>query len=148
MPVIKIKFGDDGQDMSEPFEKFINDFFQVLPVGVPINAPHKWQPSLNMCEDEEFLYILANMAGVPKEECSVTVEGQFVRIKGRRISPIGQGARHFHFMEVVYGQGERLVKLPCEIEPEGVIAHLENGLLMIKLLKKMPDASLKITVEE
>lgn len=146
MPVIKIKFGNEADRLSEHFKRMVDDFFQM---GVSTGRlPRGWQPPLNVCEDDDFLYIMADMAGVPKEQCSVTVEGQFVRIRGKRTSPLGPGSRRFHFMEVVYGEGERIVKIPCEVDAESTTAQFENGLLIIKLPKRIGESGRKIEVEE
>lgn len=146
MPVIKIKIGGDAQDLSEHFKKMVDDFFQV---GVSTSSlPRGWQPAVNVCEDDAYVYILADMAGVPREECSVTVEDQYVRIRGRRESPLGPGNRRFHFMEIVYGDCERIVKIPAECDWENTNAQLENGLLVIRLPKALKRQGVKIEVEE
>ena len=146
MPVIKIKIGQDAQELSEHFKKMVDDFFQV---GVSTGTlPRGWQPAVNVCEDDTHVYILADMAGVPREECSVAVEDRYVRIRGRRKSPLGPGNRRFHFMEIVYGECERIVKIPCQCDWENTIAQLENGLLVIRLPKSLKDQGVKIEVEE
>ncbi|OCC15718.1 hypothetical protein DBT_1069 [Dissulfuribacter thermophilus] len=51
-------------------------------------------------------------------------------------------------MEVVYGDGERIVKIPCEVDAENTTAQFENGLLIIKLPKRIEGSGRKIEVEE
>ena len=146
MPVIKIKIGHDAQELSEHFKRMVDDFFQVGVSTTPL--PRGWQPAVNVCEDEAFVYVLADMAGVPREACTVTVEDQYVRIKGRRETPLGPGNRKFHFMEIVYGEGERIVKVPCECDWEGTSAQMENGLLIIRLPKAVKRQGVNIQVKE
>ncbi len=146
MPVIKIKIGQDARELSEYFDKMVDDFFQV---GVSTSSlPRGWQPTVNVCEDETHVYIIADMAGVSREDCTVTVEDQYVRIRGRRESPLGPGNRKFHFMEIVYGECERIIKIPCECDVEATSAQLDNGLLVIRLAKVMKRHGIKIAVEE
>ena len=145
MPVIKIKFGGDAERLSDHFKRMVDNFFQMgISTGT---APQGWQPPLTICEDEGFLYIMADMAGVSRERCGVTVEGRFVKIKGTRSSPLGPGSKRFYFMEMVYGDGERIVKLPCEVKAEEASAQIENGLLVVKLPKRETDDGVKIEVE-
>lgn len=146
MTVIKIKMGQDERDLSEQFENMVDDFFQLGVSTSPL--PRGWQPPVNVCEDKGHVYIIADMAGVAKEDCSVTVEDQYVRIRGKRLSPLGPGNRKFHFMEIAYGECERIIKIPCECDMEAISAHLEDGLLVIRLSKVVKRHGIKIAVEE
>ena len=91
-------------------ERFINDAF----------AP---QRSLNVEQDDKAWTVTLDLPGVTREELSIATEGSVVRIETK-------------------AEAKRQVKasyaLPLEIDVATSEAKLENGVLTLKLGKKLP----------
>ena len=78
------------------------------------------------------------LAGVFAEDLSVNVDGEVVKIRGVRRTPVVEGVRRLHQMEIAFGPFETSVRLGIPFDREGVRAHLEDGLLEVRLPKRRP----------
>ena len=78
------------------------------------------------------------MAGVLAADLKVNVDGEVVKIQGVRRTPVVEGMRRLHQMEIAFGPFESAVRIGVPFEREGVGAHLENGLLEVRLPKRKP----------
>jgi HSP20 family protein len=82
------------------------------------------------------------MAGVQAGDLKVNVDEEVLKIQGVRRTPLVEGIRRLHQMEIAFGPFESAVRIGIPFEREGVSAHLENGLLEVRLPKRKP-----VTVE-
>ena len=96
-----------------------------------------WQPDVDIFETESAVIVRAELAGVRRGDLKVTVDHNVLRIKGVR-EGAGQGALHLHQMEIASGPFERRVRVPIEVDSEGVRARLEDGLLTVTLPRREP----------
>ncbi len=84
------------------------------------------------------------MAGVRGDDLRVNVDAEVLRIRGARRIPDSTGIRRLHQMEIAFGPFETSVRLGVAFDREGVSAHLEDGLLEVRLPKRRP---VRVTVE-
>jgi HSP20 family protein len=147
MDVIKIRFAADFEDLSSSIEKTIEDMFRsVSPVfGL---AERSWKPSMDMNETTEQIIILAEVAGVDKDDLEVEISSKAVRIRAMRpASNCGPDAS-YRLAEIQYGRFERILFLPAPIDPEIVSAAYTNGMLEIRLAKLPMETVRKVAVAE
>ena len=76
------------------------------------------------------------MAGVLAEDLRVNVDGEVVKIKGVRKMPFVEGLRRQHQMGIAFGPFETAVRIGIPFDRSRVSAHLENGLLEVRLPKR------------
>ena len=113
-----------------------------------------WTPNVNLYETESGYQVCVDLAGVDKEKIEITVEEQVLKLRGRRIVPMLDGAQNHthapdesvrepqtprvrvHLMEIDHGSFSREVELPMDVRHELISAHHRNGLLWIELPKK------------
>ncbi len=81
------------------------------------------QPSAQYQQDEASYQLTLDMPGISKEQLSITIEGAVVRIQSR------DGAAR---------QYRAAYELPQEIDAATSDAKLENGVLKLRLAKKVP----------
>ena len=93
-------------------------------------------PQLNLWEDDENLYVEAELPGLDLSdlEMYVTNENQ-LSIKGERKRPT-PGAGTWHRRERGYGEFSRMIELPGFVDSEHVSAKLTDGVLTITLPKR------------
>ena len=93
-------------------------------------------PPLNLWEDEDHLFVEAELAGFNLDNLEMYVTGENqLSIKGERKQPeLGTGT--WHRQERGYGAFSRLVELPSVVDSEKVSAEFKNGVLTITLPKK------------
>jgi HSP20 family protein len=103
------------------FERFMNEAFKGL--GSPYSG---------LEEDEKAWTLTVDVPGIAKEQLSVNVERNVVRVESTR-----EAARSF----------KGVYELPHPIDVEGSEAKLEHGVLTLKLAKvEQPDNSRQIAI--
>lgn len=93
-------------------------------------------PALNVWEDDNNLYVEAELPGFELSDLEITVTGdQQLSIKGQRKQPEIKGAT-WHRQERHYGSFSRMIELPEPVEADKVTAELKLGVLTITLPKR------------
>ncbi|MBC8199689.1 MAG: Hsp20/alpha crystallin family protein [Desulfobacterales bacterium] len=145
MDYIKIKFTKESDQLSSDTGRGIEDMFRsmspffALPEGV-------WKPQMDIYETDEEIIILAEIAGVDKENLSVEINTRAAKIYGERTEMPRLKNSTYRLAEIQYGRFERILFLPAPIDADKVIATYFNGLLQIRLAKLPPDRTHRIPI--
>ncbi len=81
------------------------------------------QPATHYKQDDTAFHLTLDIPGIAKEQLSVSIEGPVVRVLSR------EGAAR---------QYRAAYELPLDIDASLSEANLENGVLLLKLAKKVP----------
>jgi HSP20 family protein len=90
-----------------------------------------------MAEADEHIHVLIEIPGVKKKHIDLTVapDGTSLSIRGQKKLAKDKQDRRYDCAERLYGEFERTVALPCEVNQDDVKAKLHNGVLQIELTK-------------
>ena len=102
-------------------------------------------PALNAWEEDDSLYVEAELPGVEMDDLEIHVTGDELSIKGQRKSPETTKAR-WHRRERGFGQFSRTLTLTEQVDAQKVKAHFNNGVLLIELPKREEDRPRRISV--
>ncbi len=91
-------------------------------------------PPLNVAEDQESLYVRAELPGISPEDIEISVEGETLTLRGERKLLAAENVS-YHRREREAGRFRRILTLPMRINPETVNATFKNGVLKITLPK-------------
>jgi HSP20 family protein len=94
-----------------------------------------WKPPMDIYETPEEIIILAEIAGVDKENLEVEINSKAVKIYGRRTEMPRMKNANYRLAEIQYGHFERVLFLPAPIDTEKVSSSYSNGFLQIRLTK-------------
>lgn len=104
-------------------------------------------PPLNMWEDEESLYIEAELPGLGLDDLEIYVAGDNkLSLKGER-KPPEQAGGTWHRRERGFGEFGRIVELPSPVDSDKVSARFQHGVLVITLPKREVAKPRRITVK-
>ncbi len=104
------------------------------------DAAGRWEPSVDVVECEREIRVVAELAGMRKEDINVTIEGRALSLSGHRaLGPVDDQVQ-LHQMEITRGGFFRKLGLPFEPVADKVSATYEAGLLEIRIPKTTPDA--------
>lgn len=103
-------------------------------------------PPLNMWEDEQNLYVEAELPGMSMKDLEVLVSGDELSIKGERPGK-GDEKVAFHRRERGTGTFARTVRMPFDIDANKVQACLRDGVLLVTLPKAEAIKPRKIDVQ-
>ncbi len=102
-----------------------------------------FRPPVNLYETLTAFVLCADLSGMDAHDIEVSLEKEFVIIRGRRQSPIppdGSPAVAVHLMEIDHGTFCRSIEIPATVRHEGIAANYHDGLLWVTLPKLLPDA--------
>lgn len=115
-------------DMEELFRELMS------PRGaVSARTKGTWRPPIDVYEQPASITIVAEIAGMDREEIEVTIGGDIVSVRGVRPDPNVCDNRSFHEARIPYGAFAADVYVPLTIDTERATAVYENGFLRIEL---------------
>lgn len=112
-----------------------------------LNAPPGVFPLVNVTEDAGSYFVRAELPGLQAEDLNIQVTGKSLAIEGeRRIPSEGEDVK-YHRRERDAGRFSRIIALPGDIDPEGVEARMQNGMLSVTIPKSKAAMPRKITIQ-
>ncbi len=128
----------------DPFDEgLFGDWLRPLSERV---GRDRWQPSADVYETEKAIVVRLEIAGVVPGEVQVSVDGEILRIRGRREPRLDADAQRLHQMEIAFGPFERALRIGIPFDRERVSAQIEEGFLRVTLPKRSA-GSRRIDVE-
>lgn len=104
-------------------------------------------PAINMWEDDNNLYVEAELPGFDMSQVEITVTGDNqLSIKGERKQPELENGT-WHRQERGFGKFSRMIELPEPVDADKVTAEFKYGVLTITLPKKEEAKPRKIEVK-
>ena len=137
MDYIKIRFTSEFDQAGSKFEKSVDDMFRSIGPVFSLSE-RTWKPSMDIYETAEEIIVLAEIAGVDKDDIELEISSKAVRIYGQRGPQTQWGEASFRLAEIQYGKFERILYLPSPIDTEVVSAAYANGMLQVRLAKLKP----------
>ena len=131
----------------DPKEDEVEDlnFFPSLKQAAEIEEHQEGRLSVDVAETATELFIIAPMAGAPKENIELHLHNDLLTIRGERINPMPPEA-NYHYAECYWGKFSRSVVLPSDVHLNMARAEYRRGLLIIALPKVKIDHSIPITI--
>lgn len=113
-------------EMDRLFGRWTGRRFPLAPTAYPL---------MNVWEDDENLFVEAELPGMELGELEIYVHGDQLAVKGERKEPsAGKGA--WHRQERGHGKFSRVLELPLAVDEDRVEAAFKNGVLTITLPKR------------
>lgn len=104
-------------------------------------------PLLNISEDQDHVYVRAELAGVRPEDIDITLEENKLVLRGERKIPTEEKVVGYHRREREAGSFRRVVRLPDRLDAARVEAVFKDGILTITLAKPEQVKPKQITVK-
>lgn len=139
--LIKIRILRDFEHLEERMRSWRDRLFPLSGAEFP------FRPPADLYETPEGMVLRLEIPGAKREDLGIDLAGQELIIRGqRRPTPPANANRVLHY-EITYGNFERSFHIPIAINPEGVKARYEHGILEVKLPRHRPRAR-RIPVRE
>ncbi len=103
-------------------------------------------PRFNVWEGADGLVITTELPGLTVDDIDISVEGDVLTLKGEKHLPEMDEKHSFVRKERDFGKFSRTVRLPYRIDPNGVSAKFNNGVLTLKLNRPEEEKPKKIQV--
>jgi HSP20 family protein len=93
-------------------------------------------PAVDIYEDDQAIYLKAELPGVKPEDVDVRVENNVLTLSGERKLEREEDRDGYHRIESVYGVFTRSFVLPETAKADEVDAEMHDGVLTIRIAKK------------
>lgn len=98
------------------------------------NVEVKWSPKVDIAEHSDDILLVAELAGVSKDDISISVDKSVLTLSGTKVVP--EDAEHcFQCSERSFGPFERKFTLPTMVDDAKIKADFKDGVLSIVLPK-------------
>ena len=106
-------------------------------------------PSADAAATDAFYEINVELPGVSEKDISVEIHNNMLTVKGEKKFERSETGKSYYFSERSYGAFHRSFRIPEDVEPDKVTAGFADGILTIKVPKRVHNAqtSLKIPVK-
>ena len=95
----------------------------------------RWIPPMDLVEQGDELVLRADLPGVGKDDVKIELEDNVLSISGTRESEQENRKDGYYRVERATGSFSRSLTLPDGVDPEGIRAQFENGVLEVRIPK-------------
>lgn len=126
---------------------------RMLSVAFTDRRGAAFAPLTDLVEDEQAYTVTVDLPGVAPEAVDVTVEDGTLHICGERARPEPQAAEGSadvpvrRIVERLHGRFARRLRLPGRVDPDAVTAHMQDGVLTVRVPKASEARSRRISIE-
>lgn len=92
-------------------------------------------PALDVVEEKDSFLVKMDLPGLTKDDVNVTIQDNFLTVKGERKHEVEKKDTNFYHRERVYGAFARTVELPTRVDATKVQANFRDGVLHVTLPK-------------
>ena len=146
MNYIKIRFVDNPEGVESEFRRSVEEMLRAAQPRFTLSR-QRWRPQIDIYETREEIVIIAEIAGVPREEINLEIGPRTVKISGTREGGPGEEGARYRLAEIPCGRFERNLTLPVPIDTDTVRACCRDGLLEIRLAKRPLERIHRINIQ-
>lgn len=137
MTLVKFKPSNEMAHFDKRISKFFEDFdspFWGNWKNFDVNTS-VFTPRVDVTEDNENLYVEADLPGVEKKDVKVSVVGDVLTISGEKKKESRDENKNYYRLERTSGSFSRSFTLPAEIHADKIGAEFKEGVLKVTLPK-------------
>lgn len=130
--------GNLFDDFDRVFDELATPLFsQFQTVNYPVD----------LFETDEHVVLEMAVPGLQAEDLDISVEGRQLTIRGRLPESQDSEDRRYWLQSIPRGDMNRNVRLPTNVDVEGIEARVRNGMLVLRMPKVAEAKVRKITVD-
>jgi HSP20 family molecular chaperone IbpA len=100
-----------------------------------LSLEKQWAPLLDVCEQQKRIVVMAELPGVKPGDITLLVHHSRIEVRGEKKQEVHTEPARYLRLERESGRFRRVVALPSAVLPEKTKAVLDNGVLVIVLVK-------------
>ncbi|HLH67426.1 MAG TPA: Hsp20/alpha crystallin family protein [Solirubrobacteraceae bacterium] len=113
--------------------RLFNTFFESPGQRPQDFGARRWIPAMDLVETDDHYILLADLPGLTEADVSIQLEDGVLTISGQRRPEHEQEG--YHRLERAFGSFARSLTLPDGIDAGDIRAHLERGVLELRIPK-------------
>jgi HSP20 family protein len=118
----------------QPFSRDVDRLFDAF-FGAEREQGRRWVPPVDLVEAEDHFVLKADLPGLSEADVSIEVQDGMLTISGERSAEHESHERGWYRIERSFGSFNRSLTLPDGVDPEGIAAHFDRGVLEVRIPK-------------
>jgi HSP20 family protein len=118
----------------EPFSREVDRLFDAF-FGVDREQGRRWVPPVDLVEADDHFVLKADLPGLSEEDVSIEVQDGTLTISGERAAQHEDSERGWYRIERSFGSFHRSLTLPEGVDPDGISANFDRGVLEVRIPK-------------
>jgi HSP20 family protein len=106
----------------------------------------RWTPAMDLLETDDEFVLRADLPGMTDADVHIELEDSVLTVSGERKLEHEDKREGFYRMERAYGAFSRSLTLPKGVDPEGVTAAFDRGVLEVRVPKPEQRKPRRITI--
>jgi HSP20 family protein len=134
-------------------DRMFGDFFadRALPTTralAPTGGPGFVVPSMDVKENDKAIVVTAELPGLAEDDVELVLRDGVLTLKGEKKYEHEDDKDDVHLIERRYGSFQRALRVPGTVDPAGIDARFDKGVLTVTMPKRADaaDAARKIKV--
>ena len=99
------------------------------------DASRRWVPAMDLVETGDHYVLRADLPGLSEDDVALQMHDNVLTISGERKAEHENRQEGYHRLERAFGGFSRSLTLPDGVDPDGVEAHFDRGVLEIRIPK-------------
>ncbi|MEM6785619.1 MAG: Hsp20/alpha crystallin family protein [Bacteroidota bacterium] len=112
--------------------RLFDDFY---PNRLADAAQAVWSPRADLAENEDAFVLALDLPGIDKDTLTITLDDGLLKISGERSFSGEESDDRFRRIERTYGKFFRAFRVGDAVNPDGIDAGFEDGVLTVTLPK-------------
>ena len=116
--------------------RLFNTFFdQPAPTSRGSATSRRWMPAMDLIESGDHYVLRADLPGLSDDDVNIQLQDNVLTISGERNAEHQENEEGYYRLERAFGSFARSLTLPDGINPDGVQAHFDRGVLEVRIPK-------------
>ena len=135
MALVRWEPARELSSLQSEMNRLFNTFFDTPTGGGNGGAARRWVPSMDLVETDEHFVLRADLPGVAEEDVAIELEDNVLTVSGERKAEHEEKREGFYRMERSFGSFARALTLPEGVNPDGIEASFDKGVLEVRVPK-------------
>jgi HSP20 family protein len=120
--------------LQNEMNRLFNTAFDA-PAGGNGGGLRRWMPSMDLLETADHFVLRADLPGLAEEDVKIELEDSTLTLSGERKAEHEEREEGYYRVERAFGAFSRSLTLPKGVDPEGVTASFDRGVLEVRIPK-------------
>jgi HSP20 family protein len=136
MALIRWEPAAELNTIQNEMNRLFNTFFDPsAPTGRANGTTRRWLPPMDLVETADHYVLRADLPGLSDGDVNIQLEDNVLTISGERKAEHQEQQEGYYRLERAFGAFSRSLTLPDGVDPDGVQAHFDRGVLEIRIRK-------------
>lgn len=135
MALIRWEPAREVESLQQEVNRFFGTFFDSQTGRAGTTGGRRWLPAIDLVEADGSYVLHADLPGVKPEDVTIELDDDVLTIAGHRETDSESDEGGVRRRERAYGKFSRRLTVPAGVDPEGITASFEHGVLDVRIPK-------------